>query len=214
MRGIKIKITRNALNIFLEKHKSEKYTLDLGCKNSPYSALFPNRTGMDIENGYGVDIVGDAHSLPFEDNKFDIVLCTEVLEHLHTPEKAVSEMKRVLSPNGQLILTTRFIFPLHDAPNDYFRYTKYGLKYLFRDWEITELVEEVDTVQTISVLFERLMLQTESSHKFFKIFWLFLRWLFPKLHFLIKKEYGDINRAREEKSILSSGYYLICKNIK
>lgn len=211
---IRSKLTRQRLQKFLEKHKSEKFTLDLGCKNSPYSKLFPNRLGLDIESGEGVDAVGDAHSLPFPDNKFEVILCTEVLEHLHTPEQAIKEMKRVLMPGGLLILTTRFVFPLHDVPGDYFRFTKYGLRHLFRDWEIIELSEETNSATAMSVLFERMALQTTNRLRVLKIVWLFLRWFAPKLHFLIKKEYGDINRKKEEKTILTSGYHFVCKNTK
>lgn len=208
------KITRHKLNKFLEKYKSDKLTLDLGCKDSPYKELFPNRIGLDVEPGAGVDVVGDAHSLPFEDNKFETIVCTEVLEHLHSPLMAIKEMKRVLKPDGLLILTTRFIFPLHDAPNDYYRFTKYGLKYLFKDWEIVELREETDSVTGIGILFERLLLQTDSRHRVFKTVWLFLRWVLPKLRYFVKNEYEDINRKNKENNIITSGYYLVCKKIK
>ncbi|NQU83605.1 MAG: class I SAM-dependent methyltransferase [Parcubacteria group bacterium] len=208
---INSKLTRESLKKFLEKNKSDDFTLDLGCKNSPYKNLFPNRVGLDVESGEGVDVVGDAHQLPFEDSKFEQILCTEVLEHLHTPILAIREMERVLKPGGKLILTTRFVFPIHDAPHDYYRYTKYGLRHLFRKWEILELAEETDTTTNLAVLFERLILQTESKYKFFKLIWLFFRFFLPKLKFLIKKEYGDINHTKEENNIMTSGYYLICR---
>lgn len=208
------KTTREILGKFLEARKTDNLTLDLGCKDSPYSHLFPNRVGLDVEAGKGVDFVGDAHSMPFTDNKFDTILCTEALEHLHTPEKAIAEMKRVLMPGGQLILTTRFIFPLHDAPCDYYRFTKYGLRYLFRNWEILELQEETDTMGTLGILFERMIFQTTSKAKFLKLVWLALSKITPKLKFLIHKEYDGINRTKEETGLLSSGYYLVCRNIK
>jgi SAM-dependent methyltransferase len=208
------KTTREILGKFLEAHKTDKLTLDLGCKDSPYSHLFPNRVGFDVEAGKGVDVVGDAHSLPFPENKFDAILCTEVLEHLHTPEKAIAEMKRVLKPGGQLVLTTRFIFPLHDTPCDYYRFTKYGLRHLFKGWEISELHEETDTMGAVGILFERMIFQTASKAKFFKLVWLALSKTIPKLKFLIHKEYDGINRVKEETNLLSSGYYLVCKNVK
>lgn len=206
------KLTRQKLNKFLEEHKSENYTLDLGCKNSPYKNLFPNRVGLDVENGEGVDVVGDAHQLPFTDNKFECILCTEVLEHLHTPILAIREMERVLKPGGKLILTTRFNFPIHDAPHDYFRFTKYGLRHLFRKWEVLELKEEMNTSGTLAVLFERMLLQTTSRSKFMKLPWLFFRWLMPRLKFLTEEEFGDINRTQKiDGSIMVSGYYMVCR---
>ena len=210
------KITRKRLDDFIKKHSSSRLALDLGCSNSPYSKYFPNRVGVDLKKGKRVDVIGDAHDLPFKDNTFDIILCTEVLEHLHTPQKAISEMQRVLKPKGKLILTTRFIFPLHDIPNDYFRFTKYGLKYLFKDWDILEIKEEVNTIQTFSVLLQRLAYQLE--FKFLNKSLKFLLFLVAKilfnLGFVIKNEYGDILKKEKEENILSSGYYLVLQNRK
>ena len=70
---------------------------------------------------------------------------------------AIAEMKRVLKPGGKLLLTTRFVFPLHDVPNDYFRFTKYGLQHLLKDgWEIIELEDETSTKDTIAALLQRI----------------------------------------------------------
>ena len=120
--GLTSKITRQKLELFIQKYKSDGLTLDIGCSNSPYIKYFPNRIGLDIQDGPNVDIVADIHKLPFEDGKFDNILCTEVLEHLHSPHLAIAEMKRVLKSGGKLILSTRFIFPLHETPNDYYRF--------------------------------------------------------------------------------------------
>lgn len=208
------KLTRIELDNFLSKHKSEEYTLDLGCGNSPYRKYFPNRVGFDFEKKDGVDVVGDIHKLPFEDEKFDIILCTEVLEHLHSPEIAINEMKRVLKKNGTLILTTRFIFPIHDSPHDYYRYTKYGLLHLFRDWEIIELIEEAGTVKTMAILIQRIAFQTKlfGGKVITAVFLLFAK-LFSKLSFIIKEEFGNTYSEPKvkEKSILVSGYYMICR---
>lgn len=206
------KMTRPNLEKFIARHASQKRTLDLGSKKGPYARYFPNRVAMDVEHGEGVDIVGDAHSMPFKDGEFDVVLCTEVLEHLHTPEKAIAEMYRVLKINGTLILSTRFLFPIHDAPSDYYRFTKYGLRHLFRDWEIVELIEEVNTKDTIAVLLQRIGYQTRMRGGAFTkalVFLLakFVKW-FPSC---IDKEYGDIRKSREEDTIMTSGYYLLCR---
>ena len=131
-RPLTTKITRVHLERFLQGQATPKRTLDIGASIGSYAAYFPNRVGVDIERAAGVDIVADAHALSFRDGSFEVVLATEVLEHLQEPQKAVDEMFRVLKPGGTLLLTTRFLFPLHDAPHDYFRYTRYGLEYLLR----------------------------------------------------------------------------------
>jgi len=205
------KITRKKLEEFIKNHASSSKTLDLGCGLSLYKKYFPNRVGFDIKPGPNVDVVGDAHLLPFADEEFDIILCSEVLEHLKDPKLAISEMKRVLKKNGKLILTTRFIYPIHDSPHDFWRFTKYGLLELFRDWELIELKEESGSIESIGVLFQRLGLQTRSPvTKFFKIVFFIMPYLINPLKFLISQEYGDIQKKIKEKNILASGYYLVC----
>lgn len=209
------KITRKNLDSFVAKYASDKLTLDLGCSGAPnYLKYFKNRIGVDIAAGEGVDVVADAHNLPFENEKFEIILCTEVLEHLHSPQIAVSEMSRVLKKGGLLILTTRFIFPIHDAPNDYYRFTKYGLKFLFKDWEVLELREETGTKDAFAVLAQRVGFQSKLKFNFLMKAIIFLSAkIILKSPDLIKKEYGDIGHRREEKNIMASGYYLICRKI-
>jgi SAM-dependent methyltransferase len=115
-RPLTTKITRVYLERFLQAHATPKRTLDLGASIGPYAAYFPNRSGVDLEKAPGVEVVADAHALSFRGGSFDVVLATEVLEHLQEPQKAADEMLRVLRPGGTLLLTTRFLFPARRAP--------------------------------------------------------------------------------------------------
>ena len=208
------KNTRSKLNDFLDEYKSKSYTLDLGCGKSPYIKYFPNRVGFDFVKREKVDKTGDIHKLPFKDKEFDIVLCTEVLEHSHSPRIAISEMNRVLETGGKLILTTRFVFPLHDSPFDFFRYTKYGLKELFKDWEIIELREEMGTMETLGTLLQRLAFQIDfKGGKITKVFFLVLAKFVSKTSFLIKEEFGKRHSGNifKEDTIMASGYYIVCR---
>lgn len=210
------KITRQRLERFLEPYRSEeKLVLDLGCGNDKYKKYFKNRIGVDMREGKGVDIVADAHNLPFENEKFDIILCTEVLEHLHSPQIAISEMHRVLKKSGLLILTTRFVYPLHDSPNDYWRFTKYGLQNLFKNnWEIIKIEEEASTKDTFAILVQRLGYQTHlKGGKLTKALIFLLAKIICLLPSLTKKEFGNIGYSIEEKNILTSAYYLVCRKI-
>lgn len=207
------KITRKHLRPFLERYSTTETVLEIGGNriknNHSYEDIFPNRHTLDIDPARKPDTVGDAHNLPFEDNSFNNILCTEVLEHLHTPEVAIAEMKRVLKPAGSLILTTRFVYPIHDAPNDYYRFTEYGLKYLFRDWEIIELMPETQTMSAIGALIQRIGFQTDVvGGKFTKLLLYVLAFIFDKSNFLIKKEYGDIGKDKVNYNIMTTGYYI------
>lgn len=210
--GLTSKITRKNLDKFLSEYATDKRTLDIGSGGSSYDRFFPNRITIDIDPSRKPDIVADAHKLPFDNEEFESILCTEVLEHIHTPETAIAEMGRVLKKDGLLILTTRFIFPIHDAPNDYYRFTKYGLRHLFRNWEIVDLQEETNTKDTLAVLLQRIGYQTKLRFNKVSKFLTFLTAKFiEKSPQSILKEYGDIKKTKEETNILTSGYYLVCK---
>ncbi len=111
-----------------------KSVLDVGSMDvngSPRSLFSGPYTGLDMRDGPGVDLVGAAERLPWGHNQFDVVVCTEMLEHDPVPWKSVPEMARVLKPGGTLLLTARGIgFPLHEYPSDYWRFTKDAIRLL------------------------------------------------------------------------------------
>jgi len=112
-------------------------TLDVGCGNKPYEKTFfssaEKYVGMDyLTDRSKPDVVGSATDIPMSDASFDTVVCTEVLEHIPDPLKAMREMYRVLKPGGYLILSTPMYWPRHEVPYDYFRYPYDGLLHLIK----------------------------------------------------------------------------------
>lgn len=112
--------------------KMTGYLLDVGSADGKrYSHLFKNITQhktLDIDAGHNPDIVGSAEDIPIDENSIDSILCTQVLEHIPHPQKAISEMYRVLKPGGFALVTVPQLNELHEEPHDYFRYTCFGLK--------------------------------------------------------------------------------------
>jgi len=96
--------------------------------------------GVDARVGPGVDVACWAQALPFTDDRFDVVVSTEMLEHDPLFWVSLPEMKRVLRPGGHLMLSARgFGFGKHDIPHDYWRFTVEGMRSLF-DWTgLTEI---------------------------------------------------------------------------
>ena len=82
------------------------------------------------EHAIAADIIGSLQDLPVADASFDAVLCTQVLEHVADPLAVLSELRRVTRPGGQLLLTVPLVWPLHEEPYDFFRYTPHGLRHL------------------------------------------------------------------------------------
>lgn len=106
--------------------------LDYGCGGSPYQSLFPNATyhRADFVNVEGLDFRTDAEGrLPdARTGSYDLLLSTQVLEHVETPQVYLAEALRVLKPGGRLLLTTHGVFPDHGCPYDFWRWTADGLR--------------------------------------------------------------------------------------
>ncbi|MEK6577866.1 MAG: class I SAM-dependent methyltransferase, partial [Bdellovibrionota bacterium] len=77
---------------------------------------------------------GSVELIPFPDNTFDSVICTQVLEHVVHPERAMSELNRVLRPGGVLLLTIPQASELHEEPNDFSRFTKYWIEQMAQEF--------------------------------------------------------------------------------
>ena len=85
----------------------------------------------DIDPNRSPDFVDDIVNSKLESNSFDLIICAEVLEHVEDPYKAANNLIRILDDGGKIFISTPFIFPTHDAPYDFFRYTEFGLKKIF-----------------------------------------------------------------------------------
>lgn len=137
--------------------------IDIGCGDrGPEGELNPNCVyiGMDLYQtatewyDSKPDVYGDAQNLPFRDRTADCVLLLDVLEHLPDPEKCIGEVQRVLAPEGKVILQVPFLYPLHDVPLDFTRWTFYGLRRLTQDhgFDIVESKHIGTPVETAALL--------------------------------------------------------------
>lgn len=107
-------------------------------------AFFTHVETLDIQDGadYKADICqNNSNIIPNE--TFDIIICTEVLEHVANPFDAVKELKRMLKTGGCLFVTTPFNFRIHGPLPDNWRFTIHGLKELFKDWNYQ--IEEIES---------------------------------------------------------------------
>lgn len=112
---------------------------DIGCGKKPYAPLLQTLVDRHIgidhpgsSHGFGsVDVVGTAYHTGLTDSSCDSVLCTAVLEHLEEPEQAAREAYRILKPGGFAIYGIPFIWPIHEKPRDFYRYSRYGITHLF-----------------------------------------------------------------------------------
>jgi ubiquinone/menaquinone biosynthesis C-methylase UbiE len=126
----------------------EGRVLDVGCGMQPYRHML----GQRVVDYVGVDrvgeltrptIVGTAESIPAADASFDVVLCTMVLEHVADPREVLSEARRVLKPDGRLVLTVPSVWPAHEVPHDYWRFTRSGLEQLMNEFAFEGPIESL-----------------------------------------------------------------------
>lgn len=121
----------------LKKHAFGRL-IDIGCGDKPFCAVLKNQVeeyiGVDhpetLHAKDKIDVFADVYNLPFEDNSFDSAILTQVIEHLEKPVVALKEINRILKPGGKLFISWPFLYPIHEAPRDFYRYTKYGMNYL------------------------------------------------------------------------------------
>lgn len=126
---------RDILKQFIKCHLTYKGNLlvDYGCGSLPYKDLFlpavAKYIGVDIGNNKNADIlIRESQSLPQKNNSADVVLSTQVLEHVISVNHYLSECHRILKKGGILILSTHGIWPYHGFPDDFHRWTKRGLQ--------------------------------------------------------------------------------------
>ncbi len=133
--------------------------LDFGCGSKPYKSLFTtadNYIGLDIEvSGHShkneqIDVYYDGKTIPFNDNHFNHVFATEVFEHVFNIDEVLPEINRVMKPGGFLLITCPFVWPEHEKPYDFARYTSFGIQHLLQKngFEIKELVKAGNFIET------------------------------------------------------------------
>ena len=139
---------------------------------------------FDVDSDRVPDILGDICTHAFDPDEFDAVVMSEVLEHLHSPHLALDNIRMALRPGGRLILSTPFALPIHEAPNDYYRYTRYGLGFLLRDFSEVVITARNSYFEAIDVLWLRLIQSENRGAQWLMLIvmpWLVIKWPLTKL---------------------------------
>jgi len=86
---------------------------------------------LDINPKHKPDIVASADNIPLKDGLMDSIICTQVLGDIKNPSVVLKEFFRILKSGGVVLLSESLLNELHDEPNDFWRFTKFGFRYLF-----------------------------------------------------------------------------------
>ena len=153
---------------FFSDYSRTNCVLDLGSGPSTNIEIlkkFQDLIMLDFVQFSGVDIVCDfTKALPLQDNSIDLVLCSNVFEHMNRPRALMQEIQRALRPGGRVILTIPFVIKEHQAPYDFFRYTKYGIKEISRDSGLN-IVEIKGIGGQLNIIATQLSLFKQSARK-------------------------------------------------
>ena len=112
--------------------------LDAGAGECRNRELIENHTYIALDaacgdqswNYSGLDAIADLEKVPFKPNSFDLVICTQVLEHVREPQIVLNEFFRIAKEGGSIYISAPQGWGVHQAPYDFFRYTDFGLRYL------------------------------------------------------------------------------------
>jgi SAM-dependent methyltransferase len=120
--------------------------LDAGAGESQYAHLFTNHRYLAVDLAVGdprwnyrkLDAIADLSALPLATASCDAALNIVTLEHVREPAAVLREIARALKPGGRLLLVVPHEWEVHQAPHDYYRYTRYGVDYLLEQAGFTE----------------------------------------------------------------------------
>lgn len=149
--------------ILLENVYHNSQWLDVGCGLKPFADNFNHAhyTGIDVEvsgRSGGLknpDKFFDGMTIPYNDNKFDGILSTQVLEHVENLDILLAEINRCLKINGKFILSVPFVFREHEQPFDYRRFTSYGiiLALTRNGFQVSSCLKCLSAIETIATIF-------------------------------------------------------------
>ena len=153
-------LTMNSSRVYLERFlrraaseiKPGSRVLDAGAGDEIYRSLFSQTHYESTDFGQSAGMayapmsyVSDLAHLPIQNDSYDALICTQVLEHVPNPQQVLNELFRVMKPGGQLWLTTPLFFEEHMQPHDFFRYTRFGLQHLLSEAGfVVEKIEELE----------------------------------------------------------------------
>jgi SAM-dependent methyltransferase len=122
-----------------ERLRDGEIVLDAGAGEGRHRKYFERGRYLALDAGYGdatwdysgLDIRGDLDNIPLRDSSVECILCMVVLEHTRNPRQVLLEFARVLKKGGTLVMIVPFLWEEHQAPHDYFRFTRYGVRSIF-----------------------------------------------------------------------------------
>lgn len=214
-------LKRKVINRITRDYFRNQSVLDIGCGEMPYKSILTNHSceyrGVDIENPdyqktVVPDLFWDGKNLPVKDNSQENILLIEVLEHIPDPLSVLKEAHRTLKSDGLILITVPFVWNLHDAPYDYYRYTPFAIRKLmdtsgFQIIELSSFGGWNSSLGTMLALYSRRALKGKKHQK------LISKLVFPFVKRLYKKD-ENIAFNSFNSGFMPTGLWCLAKKIK
>lgn len=159
------KVSTKNLERLCRETSTKERTLVVHSEDVEYAADFTNAYTVTKREDVPADLHVDVHYRGLDqiaDQSYQVILCTGLLEHIPDPDRIIGEFYRILKPNGRLIISASAVFSFHECPNNFFHFTPYGFRLLFKDWSRFEMLRgSSQPFETIGILLQRINLQCD-----------------------------------------------------
>lgn len=203
-RFIKHKISTANIDKLCAEFATDKRTLVVHSEDVNHRPYFPNAYTVTKRESKKADMHVDLYyedlsKIP--DESYEVILCTGLLEHIPEPKRIIADFKRILKPGGELIIGASAVFSFHECPNDFYHFTPFSFKLLFKDWgHIKMLRGSSQPFETIAILLQRILLQSK-TFPLIRPFIELLIVILPLFDRLIYKQYDNFGHMTEDREI-------------
>lgn len=192
--------------------------VDLGCGTAPYKEFFlqfcDKYIGVDwsesIHEFKGDNLSNLNKKINLDSNLADTVISLSVMEHLYNPQIFLNESYRILKKDGTIILGVPWMWWIHEAPHDYYRYTPYGLKYMLKNAGFKE-IEVIATSGFFTMLFIKINYFSVKFLKGSKLKVRLLKLLFRPFWYISQKIAPYLDKLDNDWEKESQSYFVIAK---
>lgn len=200
------KITGIDLRRLCRENATDEVTLVVHSEDVDYTPYFPNNFTVTKRSDVAADMHVDVHYRGLADipsNSYGVILCTGLLEHVPDPQWLIDQLHRILWPGGRLIISASAVFSFHEAPDNFFHFTPFGFRVLFKQWsEFESLRGSSRPFRTIGILLQRINLQADIFPPVRLLVEVMFR-IVPLLDLFVIQQYNTL-QFRDDRAITDS----------
>ena len=194
--------TRNLVRL-CQENSTDKLTLVVHSEDVDYKPYFKNSVSITKRKDVDADIHCDLYYTDLgkmDKESYDVILCTGLLEHVPDPQRLIDDLYNLLKPSGKLILSASAVFSVHEGPNNFFHFTKFGMRLLLKDFSRSIIEGSCGPFENIGIQIQRILIQSKINpllRPFLEIFALGFRYLDQ----LVQEQYDHVGVYSDDHKI-------------